>query len=330
MRILSLIPAVLLLASFFLACNQTPEPSPSRLPEKGTDPIYDSLGITLDSLRKRAVMYTEADSLVSALQAIDAVIEVEGLTVTNGIALSEIYLRLGKADQAQRTLYDVLESHPENVELFTAMARMFLVRENYIMCHSYAERAYALDPTLTKPVFLDGLAYAEEGDTTKAIHCFSNVLVTDPGHYDAKVQLGLLYSRQKNPLAVEYFNAALKEQPESMEVQHLLGLFYQQNGQFRAALNTYARLIEIAPWYFHAWYNTGYIHMVYLQQFDSAAFYFNEVVNLVPEYTDAIYNLGYAYELAGDFTEARKMYRRVLALHPDYVLAIQGIQRVRP
>ena len=115
-----------------------------------------------------------------------------------------------------------------------------------------------------------------------------------------------------------------------MEVQHLLGLFYQQNGQFRAALNTYARLIEIAPWYFHAWYNTGYIHMVYLQQFDSAAFYFNEVVNLVPEYTDAIYNLGYAYELAGDFTEARKMYRRVLALHPDYVLAIQGIQRVRP
>jgi superkiller protein 3 len=292
--------------------------------------ISDSLPITIDSLRNRAIFRTQNDSLVEALQDIDVVINNEGLTVENGIALSEIYLLMGKADQAQRTLYNVLETHPEDAQLFTAMARVFLIRQNYAMCHNYVAKAYELDPSLTMPVFYDGLANAEEGDTIKAINCFSNVLLVDPEHYDSMIQLGLIYSSQKDPLAAQYLQRALEIFPESTEAWHLLGLFYQETGSYRKALETYDRILQFAPEYVHALYNTGFVHLVYLSNYDSAALYFDKAISIQPEYVDALYNLGYAYELSGEFEEARKYYRRVLEIRPDYVYAIQGIQRVRP
>lgn len=292
--------------------------------------ISDSLPITIDSLRNRAIARISQDSLVEALRDLDFIIEKEGLTVENGVPLSEVYLMMGKAEQAQRTLYTVLEEYPENVELFTAMARMFLIRQNYAMCHNYASKAYLLDNALPLPVFYDGLAYAEEGDTLKAISCFSNVLLVDNTHYDAMIQLGLIYSQQNNPLAIRYLQSALKIVPESTEALHLIGLFYQNNGAYQDALDAYARILSFAPDYVHALYNTGYIYLVFLSDYDSAATYFSKAIDVQPDYVDALYNLGYSYELIGDKDNARKYYRRILEINPEYVYAIQGIQRVRP
>lgn len=320
--------AVISAALFFLvACgNSIPD---KAVQQNRVEVISDSLPITIDSLRNRAIARTNQDSLVEALQDIDLVIEKQGLTVENGIPLSEIYLMMGKAEQAQRTLYSVLEEYPENVQLFTAMARMFLIRQNYMMCHNYASKAFDLDNTNTMPVFYDGLAYAEEGDTLKAINCFSNVLLIDDSNYDAMIQLGLIYSQSNNPVALQYLQSAIEVQPESTEALHLMGLFYQNNEAYRDALDTYERILNFAPDYVHALYNSGYIHLVFLSNYDSAEIFFNRAIDVQPEYVDALYNLGYTYELDGDHANARKFYRRVLEINPEYVYAIQGIQRVR-
>lgn len=314
--------AVLLIVS---ACNQS---SPDQQPAE-QEFISDSIPFTIDSLRSRAVLRMHQDSLIEALQDIDIVIENDGLNVQNGIPLSEIYLLMGKPEQAQRTLYKIMETHPEDRDLFTAMARLFLIRQNYMMCHNYASKAYEQDASFPDPVFYDGLAYAEEGDTAKAINCFSNVLLMDSKHYDAMIQLALLYSSQKNALALKYLDAALQEQPNSTEAMHLKGLFFQNTGNYRLALDTYSDLKKMAPDYIHAVYNSGYIHLVYLAQYDSAAMYFHQAVEMAPDYIDAIYNLGYASELAGHDEVARKYYSMVLQKQPDYVNAIQGIQRVK-
>ncbi|PID93765.1 MAG: hypothetical protein CSA95_06115 [Bacteroidetes bacterium] len=282
-----------------------------------------------DFLRARAIARTAADSLLEALQDIDYVIQKQGLTVENGIPLSEVYLQMGKAEQAQQALYSVLELHPEDPELFVAMARLFLIRQNYMMCHHYASQAYEKDNTLTTPVFYDGLAYAEEGDTSKAINCFSNVLLVDDAHYEALIQLGLMYSQRGNPLALQYLERALQIQPDSMEALHLLGLFQQESEDYEEALETYGNILAMNPTYVHALYNSGYIYLTTFFNYDSAVSYFDRVVSLEPDYVDALYNLGYSYELRGDFMNARKYFRRVLELNPGYVYAIQGIQRVR-
>lgn len=322
--------AVLWAALFFLVACGGDSSTKSQLISPEEDIISDSLPITIDSLRNRAMARTQQDSLVEALQDIDFIIEKQGLTVENGIPLAEVYLMMGNAEQAQRTLYSVMESHPEDAELFTAMARLFLIRENYMMCHNYAAKAYGLDNTLTMPVFYDGLAYGEEGEIANAINCFSNVLLVDPHHYDAMIQLGLIYSLRGDPLAMEYLQSALEEQPNSTEALHLMGLFCQETGLYTEALDSYNRILQISPDYIHALFNSGFIHMVYLENYDTAVMFFDEVITLQPEYVDALYNLGFSYELNGDFVNARKYYRRVLEINSDYVLAIQGIQRVRP
>ena len=291
-------------------------------------PLVDSLGITIDSLRNRAIHFTETDQLIEAMTDINTVIEIEGLTIDNSIALAEVYLRMGKIDQAQRTLINVLDVNQNSAQLLGAVARIYLVKENYELCHQYAANAFRADPSFAMPVFIDGMAYLEDGDTLAAINCFSNVVVVDPENYDAMIQLGLLYSSLNNPLALQYLNAADKVKPGGTEALHLIGLFYQQNGYFREALNSYKKILDAFPDYVHAQYNSGYIHLVYLNQYDSAEMFFQKAIDIAPNYVDAIYNLGYAFELDGDVVQAREKYSQVLNLLPEYTLASEGLARL--
>ena len=290
--------------------------------------VVDSLGITIDSLRNRAIHFTETDQLIEAMIDINAVIETEGLTIENSIALAEVYLRMGKVDQAQRTLINVLDVNQNSAQLLGAVARIYLVKENYELCHQYAANAYRADPTYAMPVFIDGMAYLEDGDTLAAINCFSNVVLVDPENYDAMIQLGLLYSSLNNPLALQYLTAADKVIPGGTEALHLIGLFYQQNGYYREALDSYKQILDVFPNYVHAQYNSGYIHLVYLAQYDSAEMFFQKAIDIAPNYVDAIYNLGYAFELDGDIVRAREKYAQVLNLLPEYTLASEGLERL--
>lgn len=290
--------------------------------------IVDSLGITMDSLRKRAIHFTETDQLIEAMTDINAVIESEGLTIDNSLALAEVYLRMGKVDQAQRTLINVLDINKNSAQLLSAVARVYLVKENYELCHQYAANAFRADPSFAMPVFIDGLAYLEDGDTMAAINCFSNVVLVDPENYDAMIQLGLLYSGLNDPLALQYLTAADKVKPDGTEALHLIGLFYQQNGYFREALDSYKKILDVFPDYVHAQYNSGYIHLVYLAHYDSAEMFFQKAIDIAPNYVDAIYNLGYAFELDGDRVRAREKYNQVLKLLPEYTLASEALERL--
>ncbi len=105
-------------------------------------------------------------------------------------------------------------------------------------------------------------------------------------------------------------------------------MFYQQNEEFDNAIRNYENLLTIYPDYIEAYYNLGYINLVYLKDFPLAIRYFSDAIDRNTKYVDAWFNRGYCYELSNNYTEARKDYKKCLQLDPTYDRAIEGLNRL--
>jgi tetratricopeptide (TPR) repeat protein len=127
---------------------------------------------------------------------------------------------------------------------------------------------------------------------------------------------------------VEYLNSAIKIRPNTIQPYYQLALFFQENEQIQKAITTYQAIIGIEPDFVFAYYNLGYINLVYLRDFDKAIEYFTKVVEIDPGYAEAWYNRGWSYELAGNAGLARKDYEKTLEIKTNFQLAVDGLNRL--
>ena len=105
-------------------------------------------------------------------------------------------------------------------------------------------------------------------------------------------------------------------------------MFYQETADFNNAIETYTTIIQIDPNYKFAYFNLGYIHLVYLKVYDVAIDYFTKAIKADPAYAEAYYNRGYSFELRGDMINAKTDYKKALELKTNYQKAIEGLNRV--
>jgi tetratricopeptide (TPR) repeat protein len=75
-------------------------------------------------------------------------------------------------------------------------------------------------------------------------------------------------------------------------------------------------------------YNTGYIYLVYRNDFPKAADYFSKAIEVDPAYFEAWFNRGYANELMGKYDQAVSDYKKALQIQVNYPKAIDGLNRI--
>ena len=176
--------------------------------------------------------------------------------------------------------------------------------------------------------FTRAIGLLEQGDTIHAVSDLMQAVDKNQQYYEAYVQLGELYSIKKDQTAVLYLNNALKIRPQSREALYMLGLFYQETGQYEKAISSYRLLGKSDTAFREAPYNIGYICLVYLKDFPRAVTFFTESLKKDPGYYQAYFNRGYAYELAGDYKKAYDDYQRSLKIEVNYDKAIEGLNRL--
>ena len=276
----------------------------------------------------RAKLYTDLKDLNLALSDINKAIQLDAENSDYFVALADIYLATGRIPNCLDALKKAEELSPENNDALLKLAEVYLILKDYNNTFAYSKKALDLD--LINPVahFIRGYAYMELGDTTLAIKNFEAATNQDQAYYEAYLELGMLYSEQKNPLAAGYLQTATRIRPERTEGYYLLGMFYQEQDNIPKAVETYEKLLAISPDYKEAHYNLGYVNLVYINDFPKAVSYFTKAISLDPGYVDAIFNRGYSYELMGDYINARKDYLQALEIIPNYERSIIGLNRL--
>lgn len=170
--------------------------------------------------------------------------------------------------------------------------------------------------------------YKDVGDTLKAVANFQKAIELDNNDFDSHIILAKIYLAQKNKLALEYINAALRVKPNDIDALFARATFWQNEKQYKMALIDYGKVIEKNKEYYLCYYNVGYINFEtgYIKE---AIYNFDKCVRMMNDFLPAYYMRGLCYEILKDKTNAKLNYEFVINKDPNYLLAAQGLKRLK-
>lgn len=320
----------------FHSCRQGPEKKSADTPQKHEQSEIAALTemIMADStdaelFGQRAKAYLADKKHNQAMRDMLYAIELDPANYQYMITLADIYLSMGLLENCVEALDRSIELQPGNIESMLKRSEISIMLTKYKQAIEYADMAIGIDKTNPLPYFMKGYAFAQAGDTVNAIKSYLETINVKQDHYDAYLELGLIYSTRGNPIAIDYFNNALNINPQSIEALYALGMFYQEADDAENAINAYNKILAIDPNNAFANYNLGYVHLVLLNDYEQAIRYFEVAEQFNPDYFEATYNKAYCYELLGDYQTARDLYKEVLEKQVNYPRAIEGLNRIQ-
>lgn len=224
-------------------------------------------------------------------------------------------------------LEKALRRNPEDPTARLKVAKLFIYLREYNKAFLEINTVLRKDAYNTEGYFLKGIIRKDIKDTAQAISSFQTVLQIDPTYRDASIQLGLLYSGQKNPLAIKYFDNAFRQDTTDVFPLFAKGMYYQREEALEEAKNVYRECIRRNKGYADAYQNLGYV-LIQQDSLETALRQFNIVITLEPDNADAFYNKGLASELSGRKEDAIVSYRKALQLYRNYSDAAEGLKRL--
>lgn len=280
-------------------------------------------------LNQRAQKYLEQKKIKEAFLDANQAAKLDTNNASYYITVADVLLSMNRALNAKYALEKAVAKDPQNVEAKLKLAEIFYIIRQYEKAMMQVDDVMRIDSKNAKAIFIKSMSFKEMGDTLNAINGFEKLIEADGNNYDAYMQLGVLYSDLRNPVAVDYFSNAIRIKPNSEEALYGKAYYFQLNGELDRAIQEFTNMLSSNPCNLRAHFNLGYIHLVELNVFKQAIKHFDDAIACDPKFTKAIYNKGVAYESLGDIGNARRFFNEALAIEPEYQLAKEGLKRVQ-
>ena len=280
-------------------------------------------------LHQRAKLYMKQMNLQYAMDDMQKATHLDSTKAAYFITLSDLYFAANKTFYAKAALEKCLTLDPDNIDAHAKLAEIFFIVKKYKEASDHLDAILKTDPNNVKVFFMSGMISKEKGDTAKAISSFQKAIDLDQQNYDSFMQLGVLYEAKHNPLALQYYNGALKLNPRSEEALYGRGLYYQDHNDLDKAIQDYTSIIQINPKNAQAHFNLGYIHYTFLKVYDQAIKHYSDAITANPDYVEAYYNRGLCYEAVGNIAAAKDDYDKAISFKPNYDLALKGLERIK-
>ncbi|TAL59895.1 MAG: tetratricopeptide repeat protein [Bacteroidetes bacterium] len=269
---------------------------------------------------ERSKAYLAHKDFEAAISDMKIALSIDSSKASYYIFLSDLYFTQNKTRDTRDMLRRAMQLDTGNAEAMMKYSQLFYLLRKYDTAIFFINRSLHFDRANATANFQKGMILKEAGDTAKSILGFQSAVELNPDYFDAYMQLGILFSIKKNPLAVEYFNTALKIEPKSIEALYGMGKFLQDAGQYDNALKSYENLLAISPENPDAVFNMG---AVYYEQkkFKEAIKMFERTLQRDVNFHRGYYGRGRCYEALGEKQKAMDDYRHCLAIKPDFDLA---------
>ena len=120
--------------------------------------------------------------------------------------------------------------------------------------------------------------------------------------------------------AIKLFEKILKEDPNHLQSNFILGTVYAQNNNFEKAYNFLDKAIQIKPFFLEAHNNLGLLNMEQ-GNLKNATECFEKVININPNYSDAYNNLGMTLLKSGNKKNAKKKFEKAIEINQKHFQA---------
>ena len=324
------------------ACNNTPKPKPTVMPQEPKVPVTvnEAIQLLTDSIAtdstnarlyaSRAKAYYATEQIGQAMIDINKSLQLDPNNVDTYLLLADVYYALGDQDNISSTLNRAVEINSLDPRPLVKLAELSFFQQNFNLAVGYADKSLQLASYNPQAYFVKGMCYmAGKQDTVNALKNFQLASEQDAAFYDPVEQISRIYAVQQPTYALDYLRKAQQQFPDQPTARYELALYLQSHGAPEEALAHYDTLLMLRPDNYIVLFNKGYVNYVYLENNEVALDYFNQALNVNPNYLDAYYNKGRVLEQMGDYAQALDIYKEVLKRQPDYKLAINAINRIQ-
>lgn len=274
---------------------------------------------------KRAVIYLKLKQYDEAVGDAIRSIKIDSTKAGFYITLADVYFAFNKTRASKETLEKTVNKFPENTDAHLKLAELFYLVRQYEPAIAEINKALKVNENIAKAYYLKGCVFKEMGDTSKAISSMVTAVEQDNIYFEAFVDLGVLYSAKRNPLAFQYFENALKLKPTNEIVLYDVAKLLQDMKRDEESIVQYGKLLELNKNHTQALYNLGAIHLERKKDPSKALDYFTKAIAVDPKYTEAYFARGVCFEFLKDLSNAKADYNMCLQLSPNYEPAIDAL-----
>ncbi len=287
-------------------------------------------------LFERAKFYIRHGKVDEAQLDLEKILSIDSSDLDVHLKYADILLAKLDLEGGKYHYEYILERDTMSAGANIGMGKLHALLDNSAEATYYLNEALKIDPYLPEPYFMKGMIYRVDFYKTgrqeswdRAVSSFQTAVEQDPNYYSAYVQMGVMYDRVGDDRALEYYNSALDIYPESLEAWYNKGMYYQTRDDINNALECYRSANDIDSSWADPYYNQGYIHMMMVEDLDSAIYFFDKATYWDPSYFEAYNNLGLAYEKQGNITDAKKYYQKAIEINPDFQLAKDNLNALQ-
>lgn len=307
---------------------------------ENTDPTLTELNKKITNDPQNVSLYVERANYYAGKEsyqlAFDDLARAKQIDSTH----APIYASEGKFHFAQKRVQEAyrdyercLKHDPKNQDCLLEKAALDITLENFDLAFSQINDALRQNERIAYAYYLKGRIYRQMRDTTLALSSYQTAIEIDPAYYDAYIEAGLVCAASKNDMALQYYNSAIEIKPNFIEPLYNKAMYLQETGiaipnRYNEAIACYDQIISIDANAAIAYYNKGFIYLVYQKNYSQAVSEFTKAIEKNPQYAEAFYNRGLSYEYLRKNKEALADYNQALAINPTFDLAAKGKSKV--
>lgn len=278
---------------------------------------------------QRADVFLELGRVNEAILDLGRAVNLDDDNADYRVRLGEAYLRNGNMGKCYESLQKALELRPDSQEILLKLGEAAYYSHDLDRALDHLTHVTEKDANNRTALSLKSAIYLEKGDTAAAVVLLDKVCGLYPDYAPAFEMLGTLYAARRSTVALEYYETALRLDPDNLNIRYNIAMYYQEQNQMEQAEAMYKEILDLDETYQHAWHNRGYIQLFHYGDYELAVDYFTRALACDSVFVEALVNRGIAYEMLNDKEHAREDYRHAVRLQPTFQPAIDGELRVK-
>jgi len=224
----------------------------------------------------------------------------------------------------KKALELAVEDLPAHEDIFYNIGNTYFMLNKPDKACKYFEKAIELNPANQQAVENLSFAYIRLGETEKGIDILKRLNVEKTDDHTHFVMGVLLHEAGKYEEAEEELKRALMLHPDSTQVLEELGKVLMKINKTDEAINTYEKLIRIAPGNYHAWFGKAGAYLK-AARWKEAVYCYEEAIHIRPDCYRSYYNMAAALEGLGNHEAAIDAYQSAIAINPDFAEAYNNL-----
>lgn len=277
---------------------------------------------------KRANIYISLKQLNEAVNDAKRAIKLDSAKADFYMTLVDAYYTQNNTRLAKELLEIIQKKFPENVDALLKLAEIYYIVKQYQKGIDYVNKALKINERLAKAYYLKGSIYRESGDTARAVSSLETAIEQDTKFENAYIDIALMYAARKNPIALEYYNNALKINPYNDNTIYARAKLLQDIGKIDEAIIEYKSILTKNKNCENCYYNLGAIYLEIKKDNKIALENFTNAIALNPNSAQAYFARGYTYSKLKDKASAKADYNMCLKIQPNFESAIQALNEL--